>query len=59
MMPSDRSDLIAKDWPISKEFWIAARHALLILVGAIERELGVNPTTKECRDREKAHRKES
>lgn len=32
-----------------REFWIAVRHALLILVGAIEKALGIEPTTKECR----------
>ena len=44
---------------MSRDFWVAVRHALLILIGAIEKELGVSPTTKECREWERAHRKES
>jgi len=38
---------------VSRDFWVAVRHALLILVGAIEKELGIEPSTKECRDRAK------
>jgi len=32
-----------------REFWLAVRHALLIIVGAIERMLGITPTTSELR----------
>ena len=35
---------------LDREFWIAVRHALLIIVGAIEKELEICPTTKECRE---------
>ena len=34
---------------LDREFWMAVRHALLILIGAIEKALGIDPTTKECR----------
>jgi hypothetical protein len=33
----------------SRDFWIAFRQALLMLVDAIERELGIEPRTAELR----------
>ena len=35
---------------MSRDFWLSIRHALLIVLGAIEKELGIKPTTKELRD---------
>ena len=35
---------------LDRDFWLAVRHALLIIVGAIEKALEIQPTTKECRD---------
>ena len=35
---------------MDREFWIAVRQAIFIILSAIERELGISPTTKECRD---------
>jgi len=34
----------------SKEFWMGIRQALLMITDAIERELGISPTTAEIRD---------
>jgi hypothetical protein len=43
-----------RDWMMpDREFWLAVRQALLLIVGAIERMLGINPTTAECRDKVK------
>jgi hypothetical protein len=36
-----------------RELWLAIRHALLIVVGAIEKQLGIKPSTKELRDKAK------
>ena len=33
-----------------RDFWIAIREALLLIVSAIERLTGTTPTTKECRE---------
>ena len=35
---------------LGREFWLAIRSALLLIVGAIETELGICPTTKDCRE---------
>jgi hypothetical protein len=40
---------------LDRKFWLEIRHALLMLVGAIERLIGITPTTKELRDRHKGH----
>ena len=37
----------------SRDFWIAVRQALLMLVDAIERELGIKPRTAELRKADK------
>lgn len=34
---------------VSREFWLAVRQALLMLVDALERELGLSPRTAELR----------
>jgi hypothetical protein len=34
---------------MSKEFWLALRQALLMVVDALERELGISPRTAELR----------
>jgi len=34
---------------MSREFWLAMRQALLMLVDALERELGISPRTAELR----------
>lgn len=34
---------------MSREFWLAVRQALLMLVDALERELGICPRTAELR----------
>jgi hypothetical protein len=36
---------------LDHQLWIDIRQALLLFVGAIERALGITPTTKELRDR--------
>jgi len=36
-----------------RDFWLAIRRALLIIVEAIEQMLDITPTTKNCRDRAK------
>lgn len=36
---------------MSKAFWMAFRQALLMVVDAIERELGISPTTADIRKR--------
>ena len=45
---------------LSCEFWMAVRHALLIILGAIEKELQrlgkIGLTTKECRQIAKRER---
>lgn len=33
----------------TREFWVAVRQALLMLVDALERELGISPRTAELR----------
>jgi hypothetical protein len=35
---------------VDREFWMQIRHALLILLGAIEKMLDIKPTTKELRE---------
>lgn len=34
---------------MSREFWLAVRQALLMVVDALERELGIAPRTAELR----------
>lgn len=34
-----------------REFWIAVRQALFIVLSAIEKKLDIKPTTKELRDK--------
>jgi len=41
---------------IDRQFLLDVRHALLMMVGAIERLLHITPTTKELREREKGRR---
>ena len=41
---------------LSREFWMSVRHALLILVGAIEKALDIEPSTKDCRELAKRSR---
>lgn len=36
-----------------REFWVAVRQALLMLVDALERELGISPRTAELRKQNK------
>ncbi|NIV36792.1 MAG: hypothetical protein GWN58_47365 [Anaerolineae bacterium] len=45
---------------LSREFWMSVRHALLILLGGIEKELGYTTppqNTKACREFCKEHYK--
>lgn len=41
-----------------KDFWHAFRQALLMMVDAIERGLGINPTTAQIRQWYKTHTSE-
>ena len=41
---------------MDREFWLAVREALLLIVSAIERMMGIKPTTAECRKRTKDRR---
>jgi hypothetical protein len=34
-----------------REFWLAVRRALLMVLDALERKLSINPTTAEMRSR--------
>jgi hypothetical protein len=34
---------------LDRDFWLSIRHAYLMQVGAIEKILGINPTTAEVR----------
>lgn len=38
---------------MSREFWMGVRQALLMLVDALERELGITPRTAELRKKER------
>lgn len=38
----------------NRDFWVSMRHTLLMQLGAIEKLLGIKPTTKEIRDWAKA-----
>ena len=40
---------------MDRKFWLEVRRALLIMVNAIEKILGIKPTTKDCRDKVKDH----
>jgi uncharacterized membrane protein len=39
---------------MSREFWIAVRRAVLLLLDALEKELGIEPTTATIRKRHRA-----
>jgi len=41
-----------------KQFWLDIRQALLMMVAAIERELGVEPRTAELRKERKREKRE-
>lgn len=43
---------------MSREFWIAFRQAILMLLDALERELQIKPRTAELRRTDKETRKE-
>lgn len=41
---------------LSREFWVAIRQALLMVVDSLERELGICPRTAELRKRREPER---
>lgn len=49
----------ADECKMSREFWIAFRQALLMMLDAIERELHIKPRTAEMRKEHKTPQKES